>query len=59
LTKAIALRAIAVGSRAQFEATNRAIEVNRLKPVIDRVFSFDEAIDAYHHYEDAAPLARL
>jgi NADPH:quinone reductase-like Zn-dependent oxidoreductase len=32
------LRFVAVGSRTQFAAMNRAIEANRLKPVIDRVF---------------------
>jgi NADPH:quinone reductase-like Zn-dependent oxidoreductase len=45
------LRFIAVGSRAQFIAMNRAIEVNRLKPVIDRVFPFEEAVDAYRYYQ--------
>ena len=45
------LQFIAVGSRAQFIAMNRAIEVNRLKPVIDRVFPFEEAVDAYRYYQ--------
>jgi NADPH:quinone reductase-like Zn-dependent oxidoreductase len=42
---------VAVGSRTQFVAMNRAIEANRLKPVIDRVFSFDEAVDAFRYYQ--------
>jgi NADPH:quinone reductase-like Zn-dependent oxidoreductase len=46
------LRYIAVGSRAQFIAMNRAISVSRLKPVIDRVFPFDDARAAYRYYED-------
>lgn len=37
------LRRIALGNRAHFLAMNRAIAVNRLKPVIDHVFSFDGA----------------
>jgi NADPH:quinone reductase-like Zn-dependent oxidoreductase len=45
------LRFVAVGSRAHFIAMNRAIEVNRLKPVIDRVFSFEEAVDAFRYYQ--------
>jgi NADPH:quinone reductase-like Zn-dependent oxidoreductase len=45
------LRFVAVGNRTQFVAMNRAIEVNRLRPVIDRVFSFDEAIDAFRYYQ--------
>jgi NADPH:quinone reductase-like Zn-dependent oxidoreductase len=53
------VRTIAVGSRAQFEAMNRAIEMNGLRPVIDRVFGFDEAVDAYRYYERARPLGKV
>ena len=38
---------IGVGSRAMFEDMNRAIEVDGVKPVIDKVFSFDNALDAF------------
>jgi len=38
---------IGVGSRAMFEDLNRAIEVNRIKPVVDKVFPFDQAAEAY------------
>ncbi len=38
---------IGVGSRAMFEDMNRAIEVNKIKPVVDKVFPFDKAADAY------------
>jgi hypothetical protein len=34
---------IQVGSRDMFEAMNRALEVAKLEPVIDRVFDFNEA----------------
>jgi hypothetical protein len=37
----------AIGSCAQFLARNRAISVNHLKSVIDRVFPFEEAKAAY------------
>jgi len=40
---------IQVGSRDMFEAMNRAIEVGKLAPVIDRVFDFTEARAAYEH----------
>ncbi len=40
---------IQVGSRDMFEAMNRAIEVGKLEPVIDRVFDFAAARDAYGH----------
>jgi NADPH:quinone reductase-like Zn-dependent oxidoreductase len=42
LMKSVSLQGIFVGSREMFEGMNRAISVNKLKPVIDRVFGFDE-----------------
>jgi NADPH:quinone reductase-like Zn-dependent oxidoreductase len=30
---------------------NRAISAHRLKPVIDRVFGFGQAKEAYEHFE--------
>ena len=41
---------IFVGSRASFEAMNRAIATAQLRPVIDRVFGFDEAPEAYRYF---------
>jgi NADPH:quinone reductase-like Zn-dependent oxidoreductase len=42
LMKSVSLQGIFVGSREMFEGMNRAIEVNGIKPVIDRVFGFGE-----------------
>jgi NADPH:quinone reductase-like Zn-dependent oxidoreductase len=33
-----------------FEEMNRAIAVNHLKPLVDRVFAFDEAKQAFTHH---------
>ena len=44
LMKNIRLQGIYVGSRAMFEAMNRAIALHKLRPVIDRVFPFDQAV---------------
>jgi NADPH:quinone reductase-like Zn-dependent oxidoreductase len=44
-------RRLFVGSRASFEAMNRAITQHKLRPVIDRVFAFTEARAAYEHFE--------
>ncbi len=46
------LAKINVGSREGFEAMNRAMAANDIHPVIDRVFPFEEAIEAYE-YEGA------
>lgn len=53
------IRTVAVGSRAQFQTMNRAIEVSGLEPVVNRVFSFDEAPFAYQYYESANPLGKV
>jgi NADPH:quinone reductase-like Zn-dependent oxidoreductase len=48
--KAGNLHGIFVGDREMFEEMNRAIAVNHLKPVVDRVFSFEEAKQAFAHH---------
>jgi NADPH:quinone reductase-like Zn-dependent oxidoreductase len=48
--KAGNLHGIFVGDREMFEEMNRAIAVNQVKPVIDRVFSFEEAKQAFAHH---------
>jgi NADPH:quinone reductase-like Zn-dependent oxidoreductase len=47
ISKAIRLRGISVGSVDMFHAMNRAIALNGLKPVIDEVFPFEQASEAY------------
>ena len=39
----------ATGSRQDFERMNKAIAWHKLRPVIDRVFSFDDAPAAFEH----------
>ncbi len=43
------VQGISVGSTQMFEALNRAIAANKIKPVIDKVFGFDEVQAAYKH----------
>ena len=50
---------IPVGSRESFEAMNRALAVNRLRPVIDRVFPWAEAAKAFRHLEHGSPFGKV
>jgi NADPH:quinone reductase-like Zn-dependent oxidoreductase len=59
LMKSVRVQGIFVGSRAMFEAMNRAIEVNRLHPVIDRVFEFDQAVAALKHLESGNHVGKV
>lgn len=52
LGKAVTLEGVlGVGSRAMFDRMNRALETTGTTPVIDRVFEFDAARDAYRYLE--------
>jgi len=48
--KRASLHGIFVGSRRMFEEMNAAIEVNGIKPVVDKVFPFDQAAEAWQHF---------
>ncbi|HXQ53367.1 MAG TPA: NAD(P)-dependent alcohol dehydrogenase [Stellaceae bacterium] len=50
LQKGLKVTGINVGSRAMFEAMNRAISANRLKPLVDRTFPFKDAVAAYREF---------
>ncbi len=53
------VQGISVGSTQMFEAMNRAIEANALKPVIDKIFPFAEAKAAYHHMASGAHFGKI
>ncbi len=57
--KSIRLQGIFTGSRTMFEDMNKAITVNRLKPVIARVFEFDQAREALRHMESASHFGKI
>jgi NADPH:quinone reductase-like Zn-dependent oxidoreductase len=50
---------ISVGSTQMFEALNRAIAVNGIKPVIDKVFGFDEVQAAYKRMASGAHFGKI
>jgi len=53
------LHSIAVGSRVQFEAMNRFMSDQGLKPVIDRSFSFHEFEAAIAYYKDQPHMGKV
>jgi NADPH:quinone reductase-like Zn-dependent oxidoreductase len=57
--KNVRVQGIFVGSRAMFEAMNRAITVAGLHPVVDRVFEFEQAPQAYKHLESGAHFGKV
>jgi NADPH:quinone reductase-like Zn-dependent oxidoreductase len=59
LRKQVHVQGIYVGSKANFLTMNRAIEHNRLKPVIDSVFEFDEARAAFEKMEGASHFGKI
>ena len=59
LMKAVCVQGIFVGSRAMFEAMNRAIASEKLRPVVDRVFAFDEIQAALRHMESGAHFGKV
>lgn len=59
LMKNVRVQGIFVGSREMFEAMNHAIAINQLKPVIDRVFPFAEAVQAFRHMVSGAHFGKI
>jgi NADPH:quinone reductase-like Zn-dependent oxidoreductase len=53
------VQGISVGSTQMFEAMNRAIAANGIKPVLDKVFPFDEAQAAYRHMASGAHFGKI
>jgi NADPH:quinone reductase-like Zn-dependent oxidoreductase len=57
--KLIRMQGIFVGSRQMFEDLNRAITVNRMKPVIDRTFEFGEVRDALRYMQSGRHFGKI
>lgn len=55
----IRIQGIAVGSRARFEAMNRAIAQHKLKPVVDSTFPLEKSADAFRHMEQGAHFGKI
>lgn len=53
------LHGIRVGSLEHFEQMNRAIALHGLHPVIDRVFGFEEALQAFAHLQSQRHIGKV
>ncbi len=59
MRKSIRLQGVYVGNRRMFEEMNAAFALNRIHPVIDQVFEFEEARSAYHTMRAAGHFGKL
>jgi NADPH:quinone reductase-like Zn-dependent oxidoreductase len=50
---------IQTGSRAMIESLCRMVELNKIRPVVDRVFKFSEASDAYKYLESGRNFGKV
>lgn len=55
----VTVQPIAIGSRTQLEAMTAFIERHRLHPVIDRVFTLEQAPQAFAHYLAGANFGKV
>lgn len=59
MEKALVLFGNSTGSRADLVNMIRAIELHQLRPVVDKVFPFDQAADAYRHFASRAHVGKV
>ncbi|MDH3535191.1 MAG: NAD(P)-dependent alcohol dehydrogenase [Gammaproteobacteria bacterium] len=59
MRKSIRLQGVYVGNRRMFEDMNAAFGLNQLRPVVDRVFDFEDARAAYHAMRAAGHFGKL
>lgn len=59
VTRQVRLQGITVGHRDGFEAMMRAIEQHRVRPVIDRVFAFEQLKEALAYLKSGAHFGKI
>ena len=59
ITRQVRLQGVTVGHRDGFEAMVRAIDQHRLKPVVDRVFPFEELKEAMAYLKTGAQFGKV
>lgn len=59
LLRSASASGIYVGSREDFEAMNALIEEHKIRPLIDKVFSFEDAPAAYKYMQNASFMGKI
>ena len=59
VTKNVTIHGIETGSREMFEEMNKFIEENQIKPIIDRIFEFEEFADALKYLETGKHFGKI
>lgn len=57
--KSLQLQGIYVGSREMFEEMNRAIALHKMRPIVDRVFAFEEIAEALVYEVSGAHFGKI
>jgi NADPH:quinone reductase-like Zn-dependent oxidoreductase len=57
--KSLNVYGVYVGSREMFEQMNRALEQNQIHPIVDKVFPFKEAAEAFRYMESGAHFGKV
>jgi NADPH:quinone reductase-like Zn-dependent oxidoreductase len=55
----VCLQGVVVGSRAEFEAMNRAMALHGIHPVLDRTFALEDARSAFEHMARAGHVGKI
>jgi len=53
------IHGIFVGNRQMFEEMNKAIEEHDIHPVVDKVFDFDDAVEAIKYFKSQAHMGKV
>ncbi|MDQ2711638.1 MAG: NAD(P)-dependent alcohol dehydrogenase [Acidobacteriota bacterium] len=59
LMNSVRMQGIYVGSRAMFERMNRAIELHKIKPVVDKTFNWTDLKEALRHMETQSHFGKI
>jgi NADPH:quinone reductase-like Zn-dependent oxidoreductase len=59
VSRNVDVHGIYVGSRAMFLKMNAFFEKHKIRPIIDRVFSFEGAAEAYGHLESGTHMGKI